>query len=147
MEDGLFAEDDVAVAELGRDQHLEPVLIGERKPLPAAVLGRRLIVIHYHEIESTVKAGNELPCLSVAMNAAQYVTGRNGDVILDEFVVYARIVVLPKIEQLDVRPSKILEDRLGFEEQHSVEFRGLNLQRNLVKYYHSTWVFMLAMGK
>src|SRR5262249_23105837 len=84
VKDRLLAQDEVPVAEMRRNQHLEAIAIREREGLPLAELRRALIPVDHHEVEGSPQALDQLPGLLVAVQATQHVSRRHRDVVLHE---------------------------------------------------------------
>src|SRR5581483_8256261 len=74
IEHGMVTEDQVRVAVGRRDEDLEMVLAGKRELHPIPELLRLFVAVCNDEVDAAVKAGDELPGVRIAVNAAQHVS-------------------------------------------------------------------------
>jgi hypothetical protein len=65
------------------------------------------VVIDDDEIKLSVKTRNEFPCFAVSVKSPQNMLGRCGNIVLNEILINARILVYQVVEELDVRSAKI----------------------------------------
>ena len=123
VEDRALAHDKVPVAEIRRHEHLQMVGIGQGERDPFAILRRVRIVVHHDHVEAALQAGDQLPGLGVAMDAAQHVAVRYGNVVLDELDRNAGGEVGVAIVGLDVVAAEVLEHRRRLDQQDQFELR------------------------
>ena len=75
MEHGLFRQNQVAIAELGRNVDLQAIFFRQRERRPLAVLRRIRIVVHYHEIKFTDQATHQFGGFGVTVDPSQNMAG------------------------------------------------------------------------
>jgi len=107
---------------------LEPVGFRQCKALPLTVLRRAWIVIYDEQIEGTLEAGDKLPSVLIAMNAAEGVLAGHGDVVLLEVDIDASFPIDVLIVDLDIMSAKIFKYSGRFDQFDLLKFRVINFQ-------------------
>jgi len=94
-------------------------------------------------VEAPLQAGDELAGLVVAMDAAQDVSPRHRNVVLDEVLVDPGLAVEALVVRLDIVSAEILEDRRRLDQPDGVEGRreGLHVNSRCFQYWGrvSSW--------
>ena len=109
MEDRVLAEDHVPVAELRWYKNLQPVAVGEREALPLPELWRGRIVIQDGQIELAVQAGDQFPCLMIAVNAPQNMPLGDRDIVLDEIDGDSRLLIKAPIVCFHIGATEVFK--------------------------------------
>lgn len=114
MENRLVAQDQMAVAEFGRDQNLKSVAVGQDKRLPFPEGIGICVAVDDDKIKFSPKAGNQLPSVLVPVNSPQDEFARYGYVVLHKLDVNPLFLINRPIVCLEI-PAAVVFKRVGLD--------------------------------